>query len=216
MNEIETVVFVLEMVGVAAFAVSGVMVAVARELDLLGALVLGAITSVGGGVIRDILLGVLPPAMFVDPRYVIAAVGVSLMTFVVALCLGDRFLQRIERLGPLINALDAVGLGIFVTVGVDAAVRAGYGDNAFLSVFVGTMTGVGGGILRDQLVGRVPMVLQKHVYVLAAIAGAIAYYVMLRLDLLRPVALCLSSAIVVVIRLLAAHYRWNLPHIRRS
>jgi uncharacterized membrane protein YeiH len=216
MNEIETVVFVLEMVGVAAFAVSGVMVAVARELDLLGALVLGAITSVGGGVIRDILLGVLPPAMFVDPRYVIAAVGVSLVTFVVALCLGDRFLQRIERLGPLINALDAVGLGIFVTVGVDAAVRAGYGDNAFLAVFVGTMTGVGGGILRDQLVGRVPMVLQKHVYVLAAIAGAIAYYVMLRLDLLRPVALCLSSAIVVVIRLLAAHYRWNLPHIRRS
>lgn len=216
MNEIETVVFVLEMVGVAAFAVSGVMVAVARELDLLGALVLGAITSVGGGVIRDILLGVLPPAMFVDPRYVIAAVGVSLVTFVVALCLGDRFLQRIERLGPLINALDAVGLGIFVTVGVDAAVRAGYGDNAFLAVFVGTMTGVGGGILRDQLVGRVPMVLQKHVYVLAAIAGAIAYYVMLRLNLLRPVALCLSSAIVVVIRLLAAHYRWNLPHIRRS
>jgi uncharacterized membrane protein YeiH len=216
MNEIETVVFVLEMVGVAAFAVSGVMAAVARELDLLGALVLGAITSVGGGVIRDILLGVLPPAMFVDPRYVIAAVGVSLVTFVVALCLGDRFLQRIERLGPLINALDAVGLGIFVTVGVDAAVRAGYGDNAFLAVFVGTMTGVGGGILRDQLVGRVPMVLQKHVYVLAAIAGAIAYYVMLRLDLLRPVALCLSSAIVVVIRLLAAHYRWNLPHIRRS
>lgn len=216
MNEIETVVFVLEMVGVAAFAVSGVMVAVARELDLLGALVLGAITSVGGGVIRDILLGVLPPAMFVDPRYVIAAVGVSLVTFVVALCLGDRFLQRIERLGPLINAIDAVGLGIFVTVGVDAAVRAGYGDNAFLAVFVGTMTGVGGGILRDQLVGRVPMVLQKHVYVLAAIAGAIAYYVMLRLDLLRPVALCLSSAIVVVIRLLAAHYRWNLPHIRRS
>ena len=215
MNEIETVVFVLEMVGIAAFAVSGVMVAVARELDLLGALVLGAITSVGGGVIRDILLGVLPPAMFVDPRYVIAAVGVSLVTFVVALCLGDRFLQRIERLGPLINALDAVGLGIFVTVGVDAAVRAGYGDNAFLAVFVGTMTGVGGGILRDQLVGRVPMVLQKHVYVLAAIAGAIAYYVMLRLDLLRPVALCLSSAIVVVIRLLAAHYRWNLPHIRR-
>lgn len=216
MNEIETVVFVLEMVGVAAFAVSGVMVAVARELDLLGALVLGAITSVGGGVIRDILLGVLPPAMFVDPRYVIAAVGVSLVTFVVALCLGDRFLQRIERLGPLINALDAAGLGIFVTVGVDAAVRAGYGNNAFLAVFVGTMTGVGGGILRDQLVGRVPMVLQKHVYVLAAIAGAIAYYVMLRLDLLRPVALCLSSAIVVVIRLLAAHYRWNLPHIRRS
>ena len=109
MNEIETLIFVLEMVGIAAFAVSGVMVAAARELDVLGALVLGAVTSVGGGVIRDILLGALPPAMFVDPRYVAAAVGVSLVTFIVALCLDERFLQRLERLGPLINALDAVG-----------------------------------------------------------------------------------------------------------
>ena len=85
MNEIETLIFVLEMVGIAAVAVSGVMVAAARELDVLGALVLGAVTSVGGGVIRDILLGALPPAMFVDPRYVAAAVGVSLVTFIVAL-----------------------------------------------------------------------------------------------------------------------------------
>lgn len=115
MNEIETLIFVLEMVGIAAFAVSGVMVAAARELDVLGALVLGAVTSVGGGVIRDILLGALPPAMFVDPRYVAAAVGVSLVTFIVALCLGERFLQRLERLGPLINALDAKAHGIFVT-----------------------------------------------------------------------------------------------------
>ena len=90
MNEIETLIFVLEMVGIAAFAVSGVMVAAARELDVLGALVLGAVTSVGGGVIRDILLGALPPAMFVDPRYVAAAVGVSLVTFIVALCLDER------------------------------------------------------------------------------------------------------------------------------
>lgn len=216
MNEIETLIFVLEMVGIAAFAVSGVMVAAARELDVLGALVLGAVTSVGGGVIRDILLGALPPAMFVDPRYVAAAVGVSLVTFIVALCLGERFLQRLERLGPLINALDAVGLGIFVTVGVDAAVQAGHGGNAFLAVFVGTMTGVGGGIMRDQLVGRVPMVLQKHVYVLAAVAGAAAYYAMLQLGMLRPLALCISSVLVTVIRLLAAHYRWNLPRIRRG
>ena len=216
MDEIETLIFVLEMVGIAAFAVSGVMVAAARELDVLGALVLGAVTSVGGGVIRDILLGALPPAMFVDPRYVAAAVGVSLVTFIVALCLGERFLQRLERLGPLINALDAVGLGIFVTVGVDAAVQAGHGGNAFLAVFVGTMTGVGGGIMRDQLVGRVPMVLQKHVYVLAAVAGAAAYYAMLQLGMLRPLALCISSVLVTVIRLLAAHYRWNLPRIRRG
>lgn len=216
MDEIQTIVFALEMVGVAAFAISGVMVAIACELDMLGALVLGAVTSVGGGAIRDILLGSLPPALFVNPWYTIVAVGVSLIAFVIALCMGDRFLRHIERLGPLINVLDAIGLGIFVTVGVDAALRAGYGDNAFLSVFVGTMTGVGGGIMRDQLVGRVPMVLQKRVYVLAAVAGAISYYTLIQLRLLQPVALCLSGGLVVTIRLLAAHYRWNLPRIRRG
>lgn len=216
MDEVQAVVLALEMVGVAAFAISGVMVAIESELDMLGALVLGAITSVGGGVIRDVMLGVLPPALFVDPRYVLMAVGVSLAAFIVALCMGERFLRHLERLGPLINTLDAVGLGIFVTVGVDAALRAGYGDNAFLAIFVGTMTGVGGGILRDQLVGKVPMVLKKRVYVLAAVAGAVAYYYMVQWNLLRPVALCLSGGLVVTIRLLAAHFRWNLPHIRRS
>ena len=121
MDEVQAVVLALEMVGVAAFAISGVMVAIESELDMLGALVLGAITSVGGGVIRDVMLGVLPPALFVDPRYVLVAVGVSLAAFIVALCMGERFLRHLERLGPLINTLDAVGLGIFVTVGVDAA-----------------------------------------------------------------------------------------------
>ena len=216
MNEIQIVVFTLEIIGIAAFAVSGVLVAVAAELDLLGGIVLGAISSVGGGVLRDILLGVLPPAMFTDPRYVAVAVGVSLLTYLVALGMGERFFPRMERLVRLINLLDAVGLGIFVTVGVDAAIVAGYGENAFLAVFVGTVTGVGGGILRDQLVGRVPMVLQKRVYILAAVAGAVAYYVLIELGMLQPAALCLSTLLVVTIRLLAAHYKWNLPRVRRA
>lgn len=216
MDEIQIIVFVLELIGVAAFAVSGVMVAIESELDMLGAIVLGAITSVGGGAIRDILLGVFPPALFVDPRYVAVAVGCSLLTFIVALCMGERFLARVERLGPFINVLDAIGLGIFVTIGVDAAINAGYAHNAFLAIFVGTMTGVGGGILRDELVGKIPMVLKKRVYVLAAVGGAALYYVMIWLNFLRPVALCVSSTLVVTIRLLAAHYKWNLPRIKRG
>lgn len=216
MDEIRIIVFTLEIIGVAAFAVSGVLVAVAAELDLLGGIMLGAITSVGGGVLRDILLGALPPAMFTDPRYVAAAVGVSLVTYLVALGMGERFFQRMERLVRFINLLDAIGLGIFVTVGVDAAIGAGYGDNAFLAVFVGTVTGVGGGIMRDQLVVRVPMVLQKRVYILAAVAGALSYYIMIQVSVLQPAALCLSTALVVTIRLLAAHYRWNLPRTRRA
>jgi len=211
-----TIFFALEMVGIAAFAVSGVMVAIEGELDILGAVVLGAITAVGGGALRDVLLGVLPPTLFVDPRYALVAVGVSIVTFGVAYFLGEKFLARIERLSVFINVLDAIGLGIFVIVGVDAAMKTGHGDNWVPALFVGTITGVGGGIMRDQLAGRVPMVLKKRIYVVAAIIGAVVYYVMVRLDVLRAVALIVSSSLVIAIRLLAAHYKWNLPRIQKA
>jgi len=211
-----TVFFALEMVGVAAFAVSGVMVAIACELDVLGAVVLGAITAVGGGALRDVLLGILPPTLFVDPRYALVAVGVSLVTFFIAYFMGGKFLAKLEKLSAFINVLDAIGLGIFVIVGVDAAMKMGHGDNWVLALFVGTVTGVGGGIMRDQLAGRVPMVLKKRIYVVAAIVGAVVYYVMVRQDVLRVVALIVSSSLVIAIRLLAAHYKWNLPRIQQK
>lgn len=217
MDPILTLIFSLEMLGVVAFALSGVMVAIANDLDILGAVVLGAITAVGGGVIRDVLLGELPPAMFQNPVYALTAIGVSLAAFVIALCMRERFVSRMERLGWLINLLDSVGLGIFVTVGVDAAIRAGFGDNVFLTLFVATMTGVGGGIMRDQLVGRVPMVLRKHIYVMAAIGGAVLYYALLVWwHILQPVAQGLAALFVVLIRNLAAHYRWNMPRLHRD
>ena len=216
MDEVQAVVLALEMVGVAAFAISGVMVAIESELDMLGALVLGAITSVGGGVIRDVMLGVLPPALFVDPRYVLVAVGVSLAAFIVALCMGERFLRHLERLGPLINTLDAVGLGIFVTVGVDAALRAGlwrqrvprhlrrYDDRRRRRHPARPARRQGAhGAQKARLCagGRRR---RRRLLLHGAVEPAAPR---------RPVPV---RRLVVTIRLLAAHFRWNLPHIRRS
>jgi len=213
MQSIETIFFIMEMIGTVAFAVSGVMVAIESELDLMGALVLGCITAVGGGALRDVLLGRLPPVLFTDSRYILVAVGVSLLTFLIAYFLGDRFTQRMRKLDPFINVLDAIGLGIFVIVGVDAAITTGYGDNIILSLFVGTVTGVGGGVFRDQLAGKVPMILHKHVYAVAAIAGAILYYILLHFSVPRSISLFSGTALVILLRLLAARYRWNLPKI---
>ena len=208
------VLFAAELVGTFAFAFSGAVVALQKNLDLFGTLVLGVITAVGGGYVRDLSLGVTPPALFRNSIYVIVAVATSLLVFL--LCY-FRILS-VERLhhgtySQLLNTMDAIGLGIFTVVGVNTAVGVGYGTHGFfLSVTVGTITGIGGGILRDVLAVRMPVVLHKHIYAVASIAGASVYYLLLP-RVPDNIALVVSSCLVISIRLLATHFEWNLPKI---
>ena len=197
--------FLMEMIGTVAFACSGAMV------DLLGITVLGETTAVGGGMIRDIIIGIHPPALFVDPIYVIAAF-VSVMVLFVAV---KYFYQSADILeSPMyeavLNLLDAIGLGAFTVVGIDTAVGAGFGEYKFLMIFLGVITGVGGGILRDMMAGQTPAVLRKHVYACASIAGAVCYVILMNYTGEGP-AMVVSAILVTVIRVLARHYKWNLP-----
>ena len=203
----------LELIGTAAFALSGVMTAVKKELDVLGVLVVGVITAVGGGALRDVLLGRLPPLMFTSPIYTIVAGAVSFIAFVVLYLRGPRSIPYLDRLNPALNVLDAVGLGVFAVVGVRTAIQLGFGEHAFLAIFVGVVTGVGGGLSRDLLVGNIPMVLKKRVYALAAIAGAALYYALIRLGANEAASQFCSMGLIVLIRLLASYYKWNLPRI---
>lgn len=213
-GSVNVILFVFEMLGVVAFALSGVMVAVKKELDCIGVIVVGTVTAVGGGAVRDIILGILPPTMFTQPVYALSAIAVSIISFIIAYANESWFETRIERMNGFINLLDAIGLGIFVTIGVDAALAKGFADNPFLVIFIGTLTGVGGGLMRDQLVGAIPMVLQKRVYAVAAAIGATIYYCMHLLNFLDLVSVACGAGAVVAIRVLAAKYRWNLPRIR--
>lgn len=203
--------FLMEMIGTVAFACSGAMVAIEKRLDLLGIIVLGETTAVGGGMIRDIIIGIHPPALFVDPIYVIAAL-VSVMVLFVAV---KYFYQSADILeSPMyeavLNLLDAIGLGAFTVVGIDTAVGAGFGEYKFLMIFLGVITGVGGGILRDMMAGQTPAVLRKHVYACASIAGAVCYVILMNYTGEGP-AMVVSAILVTVIRVLARHYKWNLP-----
>ena len=155
MDVIDLVIFIFELLGTVAFAVSGGMAAIQRRMDLFGVLVLGCTTACGGGMIRDILLGRTPPAVFQNPVYIITA---ALSLCVLALVL--HFDRGTVALQKLISVFDTVGLGIFCVVGADTAIRAGFGDNMFLVVFVGVCTGIGGGMLRDILADRAPTVLR--------------------------------------------------------
>lgn len=204
----------MEMVGTVAFAASGAMTAIQKKMDLFGVNVLGVTTAVGGGLIRDLILGMSPPVMFRSPSYALAAVVTSTLLFVISYMRApavhtDRHAKIREGL-LLIG--DTIGLGIFTVVGSHTAVLAGYGENRFLLVFVGVMTGVGGGMVRDVLAGNTPYILVKHVYAVASLAGGIVYVLLLPYLGGLPCMMA-GAAVVMAIRFLAVRYHWNLPRI---
>ena len=207
----DLVLYGAELAGTVAFALSGAMLAAHKGLDLFGILFLGVVTALGGGTMRDVLLGITPPKMFYSYEYVALAVVTSLGLF-----LAFRLFPRTRgglagQMDLLYNLCDAVGLGVFAVVGTQAGMEAGYAGNAFLCIFLGLTTGVGGGILRDVMCAGIPAVLRKHIYAVAAIAGSGVFYLLMCLDLHGTPAALSGMAVTVVLRLLARHYRWNLP-----
>ncbi len=208
------VIFVAEIIGTVSFAVSGVITAIEKKLDLFGSIVLGTTTAVGGGILRDVILGNFPPIMFRRSIYALVAASVSLLVFLIAYFVGKKLEPHLQTYLQIINVFDAIGLAIFVMVGMETALNSTHQNNAFLVVFVGTMTGVGGGILRDMMVGKIPDVLRKRIYALAAILGAIVFYLLYRYSPLSN-TICMFSGmgVIILIRTLATIFKWNLPRI---
>ena len=207
-------IFILELIGTVAFASSGAMIAIDKKMDLFGVNVLGATTAVGGGIMRDIILGLTPPGAFSHPVYVLVAALTSTILFVIAYAKPTAFESRVKTdyYDKLMFWCDTAGLGIFTVVGIQAAVRAVGGENVFFFVFIGTLTGVGGGVLRDIMAGETPYILVKHIYACAAIAGGIVCVVG-RTAFGEAYGTILGLAATVLLRFLAAHFRWNLMRV---
>ncbi|MBP3447709.1 MAG: trimeric intracellular cation channel family protein [Clostridia bacterium] len=203
----------LELVGTIAFSVSGALVAIGANLDIFGVVFVSCITAVGGGMTRDILLGLYPPAIFLNSRICVIAMAVSVVVFVIAYRnrrhFGD-FRMRIEQIN---NVFDALGLAAFTVTGAEVAYINGYGDNGFLVVAVGMITAVGGGIYRDVITNTTPYVFKKHIYALATILGGIVYYYSRKYFFADVWTFVLPMMLVVLVRLLATKYRWSLPKI---
>lgn len=207
-------IFILELIGTVAFASSGAMIAIEKKMDIFGVNVLGATTAVGGGIMRDIILGLTPPGAFSHPVYVLVAALTSTILFVIAYAKPTAFESRVKTdyYDKLMLWCDTAGLGIFTVVGIQAAVRAVGGENVFFFVFIGTLTGVGGGVLRDIMAGETPYILVKHIYACAAIAGGIVCVVG-RTAFGEAYGTILGLAATVLLRFLAAHFRWNLMRV---
>lgn len=210
----ELIYFIVEILGTIAFATSGAMVAINKRVDIFGVLVLSSITALGGGCIRDILIGALPPRMFSDYRYVAVAVIVSLFVFVVAYAFRNQYQKSQKIVDSVNNVFDALGLGIFTVTGVQVAIESGFKMNSILAVCLGVITGIGGGVLRDVMLREIPFVLKKRIYALASIAGGVVYYNMYLGGVSRTLSIIVAVAVTFVIRLLATIFKLNLPKVK--
>ena len=202
------ILFILEIIGTIAFAVSGAVVGIQKKMDIFGVSILGLTAAVGGGILRDLILNITPPAAFQNPVFAATAILVSILIFIPAVRNVFEHGKKIYEV--LILLMDSVGLGLFTVVGVQVATAAMPERNLFLITFVGVLTGVGGGILRDVFAGNTPYIFIKHFYACASIIGAWTC------ALLWPytgsvTAMIAGAALTVVLRLLAARFRWSLP-----
>lgn len=202
-----------DFIGTVAFAISGALVGIHKKMDVFGVNVLAVTTACGGGVMRDLLIGCTPPMMFRNPVFVLVAVVVANVVFL--LCYFHQHMPR--GLAKFYDAMlfwfDTLGLAAFTVDGVMAGMQAGFGENTFLICFLGFITAVGGGALRDVMAGQMPDIFRKHIYAVAAIAGAVLMSLLLRLLQSESIAMVGGFLLVLILRRLAAHYRWNLPRV---
>ncbi len=214
--------YALEIIAIASFAVFGASAALENRLDIFGVIVVATVTAVGGGLVRDLILPVEVPVMFTTPMYCIVA---SITAVIVILVENFLRMQRVkqrfdiqknmevkEKFDYIVTLCDAIGMGYFSVSGVNMAIAYGRGDNVFLSVFVGVLTATGGGLLRDIMLGRKPMIFKREIYAIASIIGTVIYYYILpHMD--KTLAMYLCTVIITWIRMFTKKKNVNIPSL---
>ncbi|MBS0217768.1 MAG: trimeric intracellular cation channel family protein [Proteobacteria bacterium] len=204
MNTATTLLLVFDLVGTFVFALSGGTLAVRMRLDLFGVLVLSCAAAVSGGIVRDVLIGAHPPASLADWRYLVTAMVAGLVTF--------RWHDAIERLRNPVQLFDAAGLALFAVLGTDKALA--FGLSPFAAMLLGMVSGIGGGIARDVLVARVPVVLKAELYAVAALVGGGVVALAAYLQLPRHPAMLVGALVCFGLRYMAMRHGWQLPVAR--
>ena len=194
----------VDLAAVTFLGVEGALAAIDNDLDLFGVMVLSFATALGGGVIRDLLIGAIPPAAVGDPRYPIAAFMGGAVAFLL-----NSSVRGVPA--SVIIGLDAAGLALFAVAG--AAKALDHGIHPFMAVLMGTITGVGGGTVRDIFLARIPAILRVDVYAVAALAGAAVMVIGIRRGLSRPLMMVLGALVCFLLRVASVWQHWNLPKL---
>lgn len=203
---------VIEIIGVCSFSMSGSIIGIRKRLDAFGVLVASLFTAFGGGLMRDLLLGNVPPIVFRNYTDLIFCIAFSIIAFLSAYKNKKHFEEDSPIIDKINNIVDAVGLGLFTVIGIEAGIDNGHTDNAPFVIFLGVLTGIGGGMIRDVCIGEIPFVLTKRIYALASIAGGILYYMLLvRVGWNEVLCTAIAVTFIFVIRMLASIFKWDMP-----
>ena len=205
-----TVLTVIEFIGVISFAISGALMAIDKENDFFGVILLAVITTFGGGMLRDLFIGNTPPVFFTLYPLVITCIATATVTFILAAIFKRQYVQNEEFINAVNNYFDALGLGVFVISGAKLCIDLGL-DNPFLIIVMGMISGTGGSMTRDIIMNEVPALLRKRIYLVAALLGASLYYLLYSLSVSDLIAIPVSIVLIVVIRILATVFKLNFP-----
>ena len=192
---------ILDLLGTIAFAISGALAAMHRKMDLFGIFIIAFVTAVGGGTLRDILLG-NTPVMWMENTIYIYLIGIVTIIAII-------IRNKIYYLKTSLFLFDTIGLGIFTITGVETGIQ--YGFSPIVSIAIGAMTGTFGGVIRDILCNEIPVIFRKEIYVTACIIGALAFVIMHELKVNTDITYIVTSLIVISIRLVVVKYKISLP-----
>lgn len=202
MNLIE----IIDLLGTIAFAISGALAAFSKRLDPFGVVIIAFVTAAGGGTLRDILIGVHPVSWMLNMNLVY-----TILICVVVTVIFRKWLLKLRR---TLFLFDTFGIGLYTVVGLEMGMKAGL--HPVICITLGCVTAVFGGVIRDILVNEIPVVFRKNIYATACIAGGIIYFLLIRLDFLENWAFIISGLTVIVIRVLAVIFNWQLPSFTDS
>lgn len=204
MNEDSLFIFTIEVLGTIAFAISGIRLAAAKSFDWFGAYVVGFVTAIGGGTVRDLLLGI--PVFWMQSWMYLAVTFLSLVTVII-------FRKALVKGFRTLFIFDAIGLALFVVVGIEKSLASGY--PYWVAIVMGIITGSFGGITRDILINEEPLFFRKDIYATACLAGGLLYWLVLYIPGCTPLVAQISCAVTVVgLRIAAYHYHWSLPILK--
>ena len=206
----DTLFFVIEILGTVAFAAAGAMVAIDKETDLFGVVFLAIITCFGGGITRDLLIGNILPLAFSSYLLLTVAAVTAIIVYIFAAIFKKKYVENKKLISRINNYFDAAGLGLFAVMGTRICMESGY-THPLVAISMGMITCIFGGMIRDFSLREIPFVLRKRIYAIAAIAGSGVYYVLFTLGLIEWASILIGAITVFVIRILATVFKWNMP-----
>ncbi|WP_055448364.1 trimeric intracellular cation channel family protein [Lacinutrix mariniflava] len=197
--------YIIDILGTLAFSISGVLVALNKRMDAFGVLIIAFVTAVGGGTLRDVLIGETPVSWMKDMTFVYVVLISTILAVI--------FKSKIDYLRKSLFLFDTIGIGLYTVVGIEKGISAGL--HPIICIALGTMSACFGGVIRDILCNEIPVIFRKEVYATACILGGIVYFIIKRLPIEGNLVFIIAGLVVIITRLLAVKFKLRLPNLYR-